>query len=229
MAAKGIYLSLRGGVSRATLPDNRTMKPNSMYLISVDDFQRLSRSVRETVVQVNGIETDSYVVSYGSGTGYHFINLNGYSNGSAEDIAGEGWAVGDVLQGLNGEAFKLCKVLDDDSIAGDVVNWSDKTTGEVTKNAGEFAGVLVGDTDEGNYGWVQTEGIVSSANAETGVGAGDSLKSGTSGTFDTASENGDTVATALSGESGGKIEVALRSTRARNRYVKRPNVFYPGQ
>ena len=55
MAAKGVYLSLRMGVDRATLPDNRTMKAGSIYLISVDDFQRLSRSVRESVVSVNGI------------------------------------------------------------------------------------------------------------------------------------------------------------------------------
>lgn len=229
MAAKGVYLSLRSGVDRATLPDNRSMKKNAIYLISVDDFQKLSRSVRESIVEVNGIETNSYVVSYGAVSGYQFINLAGYSNGSDGDIEDMGWKVGKVLQGLNGEAFKLCKAVDDDYADGDVLVWDDKTAGTVKKGSGDFAGVLVGATDEGNYGWVQTEGVVSSANAETGVGAGDSLKTTTDGTFDSAAENGDTVATSLSSESGGKIEVALRSTRARNRYVKRPNAFYPGQ
>lgn len=229
MAAKGVYVSLRSGVDRATLPDNRSMKPNALYLISVDDFQKLSRSVRETVIQVSGIETKSSVVSYGSGTGDLFRDLASWSGGNAEDIASEGWTAGKVLQGLNGEAFKLCKVVDDDATEGDVVNWSDKAASEVTTGAGEFAGVLVGDTDEGNFGWVQTEGVVSEAKANTGVSAGANLKSDDDGKFYAATGNGDTVATALSAESGGTIEVALRSTRVRNRYVKRPNIFYPGQ
>ena len=207
MAAKGVYLSLRMGVDRATLPDNRTMKAGSIYLISVDDFQRLSRSVRESVVSVNGIETKSRVVTYSTGDGYQFVDLAGYSNGDANDIADMGWKVGKVLQGLNGEAFKLCKVVGDDALAGDVLVWS----------------------AENRYGWVQTEGVVSAAHAP-GVGAGDSLKVTTDGKFDTANEDGDTVGTALSGVDGDEmIEAALRSTRARNRYVKRPNLFYPGQ
>lgn len=230
MAAKSVYLSLRMGVDRATLPDNRTMKPGSIYLINVDDFQKLSRSVRETVFSVNGIETKASVVSRASATGYQFIDLDDYSGGDESDIALMGWKPGAVLQGLNGEAFKLCKVTgEDDATKGDVLNWSNKETSEVTLAVGEFAGVLTGDTDSGFYGWVQTEGVVSEAKANTGVGAGASLKTDDDGKFYAASEDGDTVATSLSAEATGKIEVALRSTRARNRYVKRPNLFYPGQ
>lgn len=229
MAAKGVYVSLRMGVDHATLPDNRSMKQNATYLINVDDFQKLSRSVRESVVTVNGIEDKSYVVSYSLGeTGYQFIDLDDYSDGNANDIAAMGWKVGKVLQGLNGEAFKLVKVVDDDCAQGDVLVWFDKTTTEAGKGTGEFAGVLVGDTDENNYGWIQTEGVVSAASTGGAVSAGDNVAAD-SGTFDTASDDGDTVGTALTAGSASFIEVALRSSRARNRYVKRPNLFYPGQ
>lgn len=234
MAAKGVYLKLREGVARATLPDNRTMVEGKKYLVSVDDFQKLSRSVRETVVSVEGIETKASVVHRAFGdtdtmtVDDQFMDLEGECGGDDEEIADAGYKAGMVLQGLNGEAFKLCKV-SGGADENDVLVWEDKATSTVTKGEGEFAGVLVGDTATGTWGWIQTEGVVSVANAETGVGAGDSLKVTTDGTFDTAAEDGDTVATALSGESGGEIEVALRSTRVRNRYVKRPNIFYPGQ
>lgn len=231
MAAKGVYVSLRMGVDRATLPDNRAMKAGAVYLISVDDFQKLSRSVRESVVVVNGIEDKARVVSYSTGeTGYQFIDLEGYSDGSDNDIASMGWKVGKVLQGLNGEAFKLVKVVDDDCKEGDALVWFDKASAEAGKGQGEFAGVLVGDTDENNFGWIQTEGIVTAASNGDPVSAGDNVTASALGTFETAAGDGDTVGTALTaGGSASLIEVALRSTRARNRYVKRPNLFYPGQ
>lgn len=231
MAAKGVYLELRSGVTHATLPDNRSMVAGESYLISVDDFQRLSRAVRESVVDVTGIETKSSVVN-GGFDGGTFTDLAGLCNGDEIELDELGLKVGKVVQGINGEAFKLVQILDDDQAAGDVLVWDNKLAGTVKKGTGELAGVLVDDTDENNFGWIQTEGVVSSAAVESAVSAGDNLKvKGSAGTFDkdTTTTGGETVATALSDAATGKAEVALRSTRARNRYFKRPNLFYPGQ
>lgn len=231
MAAKGVYISLKEGVDRATLPDNRSMKPGKQYLISIDDFQRLSRSVRESILNVEGIETSSRVVSKASSENQdQYLDLASQVDLSDFFITLNGWKLGQVLQGINGEAFRLCFVGGSDNIeANGVVNWVDKENSIVGLVTGDFAGVVTAAAETGKYVWVQTEGIVSAANCDSSVAEGKSVVATDEGTFVATTDPTTVVGTALLNVDSNVFEVALRSSRARNRYFKRPNIFYPGQ
>lgn len=83
--------------------------------------------------------------------------------------------------GLTGNAYKYVLVEDMNLVAGDVVEYSDTTGYEVTKDRaggaslGRFvAGVAVGAITDAQYGWIQVSGKVT-VKTDGGVAAGDRL------------------------------------------------------
>lgn len=75
--------------------------------------------------------------------------------------------VGSIMEdGSNGKAYRYIRVEDANLAANDVVEYSDATGTEVTKDVSggasvgrQFAGVAVSTITDGNYGWVQIKGL----------------------------------------------------------------------
>lgn len=205
-SAKSVTVALRSGVTSATLPNNRKMVASKNYAINLDDYAKLSRVVRNTVV-TSTINTTNYILPRYDGTHYA-LDISGatYHNTAAlppkYSGATEKFKVGDVVQGFNGTAFKLV-LLSTDATLGNVAAtttknvavWLDKTLGTVsvkTSAAGnataDFAGVFIGAVTAGRYGWIQIEGYVDAAAANANVTASDQVlvNPATDGQFVTA-------------------------------------------
>lgn len=228
MAAKNALVTLRSGVTRAVLPNNITMVPGKYYLISLDDLRKLSRKVRETVLEVVNIGTsDAWIPRADNYYGY--VNIAGESGGgSATDWAGGiyKYKPGQVVQGLNGSAFKLVKFVGDDYSAGQAMCWVDKEAGTVGMNGdGDFAGVSIADCDEDNYNFIQIEGVATVAGD---LSVGDTASADGSAGVEAGTSSTDSnrlLGTVLSNDGAGSLEIALRNDKARGRHFKRPNLF----
>jgi len=92
-----------------------------------------------------------------------------------------------MIDGATGKKYRYIRVEDADLAANDVVEYSDTTGYEVTKDVSGgssvgrgFAGVAVSTITDGNYGWVQIGGLATcKVAANTAVAAGNRVKSGT--------------------------------------------------
>lgn len=235
MAAKNAKITLRNGVTRAVLPNNVTMVPGKHYLISLDDLRKFSRKVRETIIEVETIGTSDTVVSRPDLTAGYFDLAVADGNDEAGWLA-DGYKPGQVVQGLNGSAFKLVKFVGPESeeeeeetegnfSAGDALCWLDKVAGTVgASETGEFAGVAIADTDFGAFGFVQIEGT---ATVSGSLSAGKTAAADDSAGVEAADDetaSGRILGTVLS-SAAGTLEVALRNDKARGRHFKRPNLF----
>lgn len=224
MAAKNAIVTLRNGVTRAVLPSNITMIPGKNYLISLDELRKFSRKVRETVIEVTNIgTTDTRIPRRDNGYGY--IDLDNLAGTAAEWKSGYGYKLGDVVQGLNGSAFKLVKFVGDDFLAGAVMVWTDKAAGEVgASETGEFAGIATANTDDGYLSFVQVEGTAT-VSGTVSVGDTAAVTSSAGVTGGTASTPAGRLLGTVLSSAAGDLEVALRNDRARGRHTKRPNLF----
>ena len=95
--------------------------------------------------------------------------------------------VGSIMDDAsNGKQYRYVQVEDANLAANDVVEYSDATGTEVTKDVSggssvgrQFAGVAVNDITKGNYGWVQIKGLATcKVAANTTVLAGARVKTG---------------------------------------------------
>ena len=96
--------------------------------------------------------------------------------------------VGSIMDDAsNGKQYRYVRVEDADLAANDVVEYSDATGTEVTKDVAggssvgrQFAGVAVNTVKDGNYGWVQIKGLATCKVLKaTAVLAGQRVKTGT--------------------------------------------------
>lgn len=196
---QSVTVSLRAGVSEATLPNNVKMKAGISYAISLEDYSKLSRGARESVVAEPTFNTSPFVVPLWNAAGFvlDLDTINNYSSLAllnADTQAVKDFALGEVVRGFNDNAFKLVLV-DAGSTAiaaGDVVVWGgdagslaaqkafkglSTVTGDysdVTDDGAalEFAGAAIGTITAGNYGWIQVAGTAI-AKVDAGVDAGE--------------------------------------------------------
>lgn len=228
--AKSATVTLRSGVSEATLPDNRKMRASKTYAISLDDLAKISRSARERVIQAVTLNTSSKIINEFDGTNYakdlasatfHNTVLRPpvFSGSSQlEDL-------GTVKRGFGNVAFMLVKADSSSSTisAGTPVVWGGVATrpaagkkahvvtsdvSDITDFTGptesvQFAGCAVGTLTAGRFGWIQVAGTVDSAVVDTGVTGGDSVAvhATTDGTL-TSSLSDEIVVIDLSGATG---------------------------
>ena len=96
--------------------------------------------------------------------------------------------VGSIMDDAsNGKQYRYVKVEDANLAANDVVEYSDATGTEVTKDVSggasvgrNFAGVAVSTITDGNYGWVQIKGLATcKVLKNTAVLVGARVKTGT--------------------------------------------------
>lgn len=211
-AIKSVTVTLRAGVSDATLPNNQKMRYGFDYVISLADWAKISNGARDAVVAAPTFNTNPYIVPGYTATNAvtdrtavsYLLDLSTINNKTtialvnSDAQAPRTFALGDVVQGFNGDAFKLVLVDAGSSAvsAGTPVVWGGDTTtlalqrafkaattvtsdiSDVTDDAAslEFAGVSIGTITAGNYGWIQVEGQPMAAVVETNVAAGDTLQ-----------------------------------------------------
>ena len=166
MAPRSVTIALRPGIVHAQLPDNRDMIQGHNYTIGYDDWGKISRASRESVVSV---------VSFNDG----HLAVNG-TDLTVDSVSVPAMhKLGEVVQGFDGAAFKLVKLVDGVAAsAGSAATWSDKTAAKVTvdraggTSTGEFAGIFNSSVTAGRYAWLQTEGttedVLSTANCVVG-------------------------------------------------------------
>lgn len=95
--------------------------------------------------------------------------------------------VGAIMWGADGKAYRYVQVEDAALAANDVVEYSDATGTEVTKDVSggssigrAFAGVALGTVTDAYYTWVQVKGLATcKVAANTAVLAGARVKTGT--------------------------------------------------
>lgn len=178
---RSVTVRLRSGISDATLPNNVRMRPRVNYAISLRDYRKLSRDVRESIVSVVSMNTSETVVPLWNGSHYALDLTTINNTASLPSAGGKTFQLGEVVQGFNGSAFKLVKLAGSGSVNAtatvNVAVWYDKSKSEVSVNTsadtGDFAGVFIGAVTKGNYGWIQTEGVVINAGSAAGVAAGE--------------------------------------------------------
>lgn len=193
---RSVTVALRSGVSDATLPNGIKMRPSVSYAISLADWGKISGRARDTVVDTPTFNTAGYILPLWNAAGYvlDLTTINNYSTIAllnADTQAVKDFRVGDTLQGFNNETFKLVLVSSGSATvaAGSAVIWGGATTATSSATAKaastvtsdfsdvtvqEFAGVAIGTITAGQYGWIQTEGIVATK-VETNVAAGDTV------------------------------------------------------
>jgi hypothetical protein len=192
-----VTVALRSGVSEATLPNNVKMKASKSYAISLEDWGKLSRGARDTVVAAPTFNTKPWIVPLYNGSDY-LLDLDEINNQTtvalinADAQAVKDFALGEVVRGFNDSAFKLVKVTSGSEAvtAGTVVVWGGNATSTTTAVARAqslvtsdisdvtspvFAGVAIGTITAGSFGWIQISGVAT-ANVLASTDAGDSLK-----------------------------------------------------
>lgn len=96
--------------------------------------------------------------------------------------------VGSIMDDAsNGKQYRYVRVEDANLAANDVVEYSDTTGTEVTKDVSggsslgrQFAGVAVSTITDANYGWVQIKGVATcKVAAGAAIAAGNRVKTGT--------------------------------------------------
>ena len=185
----------------ASLPDNRMMRYGVNYVISVEDYAKISSS--SVITLVNGAPANT-VVPLWDGTDYA-LNLSTIHNiaaltnvriadGNLPAASEKVFKLGEVVSGFGEDLFMLVKLTGTEAVAAtttkNVALWyGDRENHEVSVNtsadAGEFAGVLIGAVTAGRYGWVQISGNVAAAAANAIVKTGDAVvvNTGTDGQF----------------------------------------------
>lgn len=166
---QSVTVALRSGVSEATLPNNVKMKSGKNYVISLEDWSKLSRRARETVVAAPTFNTATYIVPGYTATNAstdrtavsYLLDLSTINNKTtlaninADAQAPKTFALGDVLYGFKDAAFKLVKVDAGSSAvtAGSVVCWGGDVTGLTAQKALKAASTVTADisdiTDDG--------------------------------------------------------------------------------
>ena len=63
MPARSVILQLQPGITQATLPDHRLMKPGIQYTVDWETFTKISDGARQNVVQVVAINGDTTTAS----------------------------------------------------------------------------------------------------------------------------------------------------------------------
>lgn len=208
-------VTLRAGVSDATLPNNVKMRYGYNYAIPLEDLAKISQNARTTVIEEVVFNTAAHIVP-GYNMGDYFLDLSALNNYStmallnADEDAAKVFVLGETIRGFQDTAFKLVRV-DASSgavTAGTVVLWGGvdpapysaaegKLNSTVTSDYSdvvddyEFAGVAIGTITAGNYGWIQVAGIAYATKVETGTLAGEAVA---------ASEDTDGVATCICNE-----------------------------
>jgi len=198
--AKSVTVSLRAGITKATLPNNVAMRTGVSYVISMDDYAKISNTARNSVISTDAFNAAAQIVPLWNGTNYALDlakELSGASGVGYTTLALlnaalsiKDFKLGEVVQGFENDAFKLVK-LDSGSPAAtatrNVAVWKDEVNHVVTLNTdtetGDFAGVIIGSTGAnytpalaaGNFGWIQISGTVTDAAANADVAAGDTV------------------------------------------------------
>jgi len=168
-AVQSVTVTLRAGVSDATLPNNVKMRFGFNYVISLDDWAKISSGARDAVVAAPTFNTAPYIVPGFTATNAvtdrtavsYLLDLSTINNKStialvnSDAQAPKTFALGDVVQGFNRTAFKLVKVDAGSSTvaAGSVVVWGGDTTTLALQKAFKAASTVTSDisdvTDDG--------------------------------------------------------------------------------
>ena len=155
---QSVTVALRTGVSEATLPDNRKMKSGFNYVISLEDWSKISQNARESIVAEPTFNTAPYIVPGYTATNAatdrtatsYLLDLDTINNYStlallnADAQAPKTFVLGEGIRGFNDTAFKLVLVDAGSSAiaAGDVVVWGGATTRPA---AGKAVATVTGD------------------------------------------------------------------------------------
>lgn len=218
---RSVTVALRSGVSDATLPNNRKMVAGKTYAIAIDDFAKISRAPRQSVIEEAVFNTSPYIIGEFDGTNYaKDLSVSTYHNTVALPPIYAGSSkkevVGATKYGLDGSVFKLV-LLSSDGTLGNVASTTTKNVAVwVSKNANtvtvktsaagnasaDFAGVFIAATTAGRYGWIQIAGDVDAAAADSGVNAGDPLSVSTTDGVFTSARKDESVVLDLTGATG---------------------------
>lgn len=219
---RSVTVRLRTGVNHAVLPDGRSMKAATNYVISFDDFQKISGAAR-----LKAIEVVAGGISDAAGARNPNVDLT-YNAGTLPT----GFKIGATDEGVQeNDRFILVKNVGGAAAAGDVLLYTDTTKREVTithtaDTADQFAGVALNAIGAGNFAWIQNDGEVSAVNLSGAVSStiGEGAPIAVHPTVNArarVAETGDTVVGTLLGDAttdvGGAGAGAVALTPAKGR------------
>jgi hypothetical protein len=146
-------VNLRPGITKGTLPNNIAMKPDKGYVISLEDYGKISQVVRDTVI-TSTPQTVNTLIPLANGTDYvldltdaavhdvtpvfvddvqtagpKIVVTENVSATSLETTTSDSYfELGQVVQGFNGDAFMLVEMeaIGSSTLDRNVTVWSDK-------------------------------------------------------------------------------------------------------
>lgn len=205
MMPRSVTVQLKSGVTRAVLPDNRTMVQGKQYTITYEDWLAIASGAKANVIDLVSFNNDLRSVE-GIDLTTNTSNLPTYV------VGGNTYSrrLGQTTPGFAGELFRLVRLVDGvNAAAGSVAAWVSKTSNTVTVDRvggsswSEFAGVFVATVTAGNYGWIQVDGEAPTVLSQTSI---------TANSFVEIDPTTDGVARASATPSSTRFGIALTAT-----------------
>lgn len=171
---------LRAGVSRSVLPDGRSMVAGTDYVISYEDWRKISGNAKRSVVQLQKTGAHSPTGFSDAPVAVNGIDLT-YNGVSLPTLGSTGRSAraGHVVDGFGDQERYILVKVGANVVKGDVLVWTNKNLYQATNvhaaDSKDFAGVALGAITSGRYGWIQVTGDNGEAKVAATVVAGDVL------------------------------------------------------